>query len=39
MLLRNLQTDQDSEGPLYGRRFDADMVRIPGGTFRMGNSF
>ena len=34
---RNLQADEGSERLVYSRRPDADMVRIPGGTFRMGS--
>jgi formylglycine-generating enzyme required for sulfatase activity len=36
-LLHNLQTDEGFESPMHGRRPEADMVRIPGGTFRMGS--
>jgi formylglycine-generating enzyme required for sulfatase activity len=36
MLLHILQTRERPEDPVYGRRPNADMVRIPGGTFRMG---
>jgi formylglycine-generating enzyme len=37
MSFRNLQTDEDLEGSTHGRRPGANMVRIPGGTFRMGS--
>ena len=37
MSFRSLQTDEDFESLAYGHRPDADMVRIPGGTFRMGS--
>ena len=37
MSLRNPQTDEGLEGLVYGRRSKADMVHIPGGTFRMGS--
>jgi formylglycine-generating enzyme len=38
MSFRNLQTDAGSEGSAsHGRRSGADMVRVPGGTFRMGS--
>jgi len=33
----NLQKDESCEGVAYGPRPVADMVRIPGGTFRMGS--
>ena len=35
MFLHSLQTGERPE--VYGRRPNADMVRIPGGTFRMGS--
>ena len=37
MLLHSLQTGERPEDPVYGRRPNADMVRVPGGTFRMGS--
>src|ERR1700677_3202156 len=37
MLVHSLQTDERPEDPVYGRRPDGDMVRIPGGTFLMGS--
>ncbi len=37
MSLHSLQTDELPERAAYGRRPDADMVCIPGGTFRMGS--
>src|SRR5450432_2830198 len=36
MSFRTLKTDRDSDGLVY-RAPHADMVRIPGGTFRMGS--
>src|SRR5271169_908455 len=37
MLLRNPQPDEGDEGLASERLRQADMVRIPGGTFRMGS--
>jgi formylglycine-generating enzyme required for sulfatase activity len=37
MSLHRLQTDELPEREAYGRRPDADMVCIPGGTYRMGS--
>jgi sulfatase modifying factor 1 len=37
MSFHNLHTNEGSEILVYGRRPAADMVRIPGGTFRMGS--
>jgi sulfatase modifying factor 1 len=37
MSFRNIQIDDGGEGVGYRRRPEPDMVRIPGGTFRMGS--
>ena len=37
MLLGNLQADEGLESSVHDHRPDADMIRIPGGTFRMGS--
>ena len=37
MALHDLHTDEGWEGLSHGRKPDADMVFIPGGTFRMGS--
>jgi hypothetical protein len=37
MLLHSVQTDEPPADSVNERRPDADMVLIPGGTFRMGS--
>ncbi len=37
MALHDLHTDEGGEGLSHGRKPDADMVFIPGGSFRMGS--
>ena len=37
MALHDLHTDEGWEGLSPGRKPDADMVYVPGGTFRMGS--